>query len=75
MKLYYDSNDRDDGTFDRCPFCGGEADARPYVPPFCEYAVFYYVQCEDCGAMTKPCLSVPKAIKLWNKRICKEETE
>lgn len=66
--LHYDSNDRDDGTFRRCPFCGGDADLRIYSVPFTALC-FYYVSCLVCGAMTQPCdLTPEEAIKRWNRR-------
>lgn len=71
--LHYDSNDRDDGTFERCPFCGGEADLRIYDPPFLLQRR-YYVVCTSCGAMTYPGnLEKERAIALWNRRKNKKE--
>ena len=65
-KLHYDSNDRDDGTLERCPFCDGEADLRIYEPPFSRR--MYYVSCQSCGAMTKPAPHQEIAFALWKKR-------
>lgn len=70
--LHYDSNDRDDGTFKRCPFCGGEADLRIYDPPFVSQ-MYCYVACTNCGAMTHPCLYKERAIGMWNRRQDKED--
>lgn len=64
----YDSNDRDDGTFKRCPFCGGEASLRLYEPPFLTEQRYYYVLCGDCKAMTAPTLRSMEAIGRWNRR-------
>lgn len=72
--LHYDSNDRDDGTFKRCPFCGGEADLRIYDPPFVPHTMRYYVACSNCGAMTHPWNLKERAIALWNRRQDKEDT-
>lgn len=64
----YDSNDRDDGTFERCPFCGGEADLRIYAVPFSQLH-YLYTRCLKCGAMTSPnALTAIEAISKWNMR-------
>lgn len=67
-KLHYDSNDLDDGTFQRCPFCGGEAFLALYNPSFTNDH-YYFVVCEDCGARSKPTAKTAnEAIKDWNRR-------
>lgn len=64
----YDSNDLDDGTFKRCPFCGGEADLRIYKVPFIQLH-YIYTECLKCGAMTFPnALTATEAIRKWNMR-------
>lgn len=64
----YDSNDFDDGSIERCPYCGGSGSVRAYAPPFLR-EVYYYVVCEDCGAMTSPTAKIPaEAIETWNRR-------
>lgn len=64
----YDSNDFDDGSIERCPYCGGSGSVRAYSPPFLR-EVYYYVVCEDCGAMTSPTAKIPaEAIEMWNRR-------
>ena len=66
--LGYDSNDRNDGTFEDCPFCGGEADLRIYEVPF-SHQHYQYTVCLNCGAMTKPdALTSREAIRRWNIR-------
>ena len=63
-----DSNDRDEGTFKPCPFCGGDADLRIYSVPFTALR-FYFVSCNVCGAMTPPRdLTSEEAITRWNRR-------
>ena len=67
-KLHYDSNDLDDGTFKRCPFCGGEAFLSSYVPSF-THDHYFYIVCEDCGARSKPTAqTATEASKDWNRR-------
>lgn len=67
-KLHYDSNDRDDGSIERCPYCGGSGDVRAYNPTFTR-DLYYYVVCEDCGAMTSPTAeTAEEAVKRWNRR-------
>ncbi len=68
----YDSNDLDDGTFKPCPFCGGDASLRVYEPPFTK-SRYFYVQCDNCKAMTSPVQIVDyrqafEAIGKWNRR-------
>ena len=68
----YDSNDLDDGTFKPCPFCGGDASLRLYEPPFTK-SRYFYVQCDNCEAMTSPVQIVDhrqicEAIEKWNRR-------
>ena len=64
----YDSNDFDDGSIERCPHCNGSGNVRAYDPPFTTDA-YYYVACEDCGAMTSPTAKTPaEAIVKWNRR-------
>lgn len=79
----YDSNDRNDGTFEKCPYCGGEANLKIYEPPFTK-SRYYYVQCDRCGAMTSPVLisqdieaalkQLQEAIDKWNRRQEKKTT-
>ena len=64
----YDSNDFDDGSIKRCPYCGGSGDVKAYNPTFTR-DLYYYVMCEDCGAMTSPTAkSAEEAVKKWNRR-------
>ncbi len=45
-----------------CPFCGGEAEVRPYT----QTSIF--VQCKECMAATTAFESEAQAITAWNKR-------
>lgn len=64
----YDSNDFDDGSIERCPYCNGSGNVRAYDPPFTT-DTYYYVVCEDCGAMTSPTAKTPaEAVVKWNRR-------
>lgn len=64
----YDSNDFDDGSIERCPHCNGIGNVRAYDPPFTT-GTYYYVVCEDCGAMTSPTAKTPaEAVVKWNRR-------
>ena len=64
----YDSNDFDDGSIERCPHCNGSGNVRAYDPPFTT-GTYYYVVCEDCGAMTSPTAKTPaEAVVKWNRR-------
>lgn len=64
----YDSNDFDDGSIERCPHCNGSGNVRAYDPPFTT-GTYYYVVCEDCGAMTSPTSKTPaEAVVKWNRR-------
>ena len=64
----YDSNDFDDGSIERCPHCNGSGNVRAYDPPFTT-DTYYYVVCEDCGAMTSPTAkTAAEAVKKWNRR-------
>ena len=54
----YDSNDFDDGSIERCPHCNGSGNVRAYDPSFVP-EIYYYVVCEDCGAMTSPTAKTP----------------
>ena len=75
--MVYDSNDRDDGTFKPCPFCGSDASLKIYEPPFTG-SRYYYVQCDRCGSMTSPVhiaqdigsalRQLQDAIGRWNRR-------
>ena len=68
-RLHYDSNDRDDGTIERCPRCGGEATVQCWFTPFSGMVTYYFVACDDCGLMTRPnARTVKAAIKDWNRR-------
>ena len=50
-----------------CPFCGGEAFARPNLPTYgCD--VMYYVFCENCNMRTPLKRTTEKAIEAWNMR-------
>ncbi len=64
----YDSTDFDDGSIERCPHCNGSGNVRAYDPPFTK-GTYYYVVCEDCGAMTSPTAKTPvEAVERWNRR-------
>lgn len=68
----YDSNDYDDGSIERCPCCGGEAEVGCWSLPLThsETMTNYYVRCEQCGLMTQPYgKSVAAAIADWNRRL------
>lgn len=68
MRLHYDSNDRDDGSIERCPFCGGEGIVDCHSP-LMRRSVYYFVRCDNCGALTWPWAETPaKAIEMWNRR-------
>ena len=46
-----------------CPFCGGvSVSSRWWI------SGFYYVQCVDCGSMTKNCYTKDEAVAAWNRR-------
>ena len=50
-----------------CPFCGGEAVARPNLPTYgCE--VMYYVFCGKCLVRTQLKWTAEQAIEVWNRR-------
>lgn len=69
----YDSNDFDDGSIERCPHCNGSGNVRAYDPPFTT-GTYYYVVCEDCGAMTSPTAKTPaEAVVKWNRRTAWED--
>lgn len=69
MSEHYDSNDRDDGTIDRCPFCKGEG-IVDCQSPILRHSVYYFVRCTDCGAMTwLYCKTPQEALKRWNRRV------
>lgn len=69
----YDSNDFDDGSIERCPHCNGSGNVRAYDPPFTT-DTYYYVVCEDCGAMTSPTAkTAAEAVKKWNRRTAWED--
>lgn len=65
----YDSNDFDDGSIERCPCCGGEADVGCWSLPIINSSTYYYVRCGSCGLMTRPYgESATDAITDWNRR-------
>lgn len=64
----YDSNDFDDGSIERCPHCGGSGNVMAYGPSFTK-DVYFYVVCEDCGAMSSPTAKTSEeAVEKWNRR-------
>lgn len=68
-KLHYDSNDRDDGSIDACPFCWGEAEVQAFTP-FLRSDTYYFVKCSVCGAMSYLyCKSPAEALARWNRRV------
>lgn len=65
----YDSNDFDDGSIERCPCCGGQADVECWTLPIINSPTYYYVKCGSCGLMTRPYgESTAAAITDWNRR-------
>ena len=50
-----------------CPFCGGEALARPNLPTYgCD--VMYYAGCKKCKVRTPLRWAMEDAIEDWNRR-------
>ena len=50
-----------------CPFCGGEAIARPNLPTYGS-DVMYYVICGKCLMRTPLKWTTEQAIEAWNRR-------
>ena len=70
----YDSNDFDDGSIERCPCCGGQADVECWTLPIINSPTYYYVKCGSCGLMTRPYgESTAAAITDWNRRTAWED--
>lgn len=70
----YDSNDFDDGSIERCPCCGGQADVECWKLPIINSPTYYYVKCGSCGLMTRPYgKSTAAAITDWNRRTAWED--
>lgn len=76
-KLYYDSNDYDDGSIELCPFCQGEAHLDFVPGSGISYrdkqgsgftTRLYHVVCDDCGARTAPWVNIELAKEAWNTR-------
>ena len=52
-----------------CPFCGHMGTLKEYERRFFfETDVFYYAQCNCCGARTELCEDASVATEKWNRR-------
>jgi len=52
----------------KCPFCGGEAEARCSVA-YAGYVYDGYVECLECGSRTPIYYTKADAIAAWNRRV------
>lgn len=62
----------------KCPKCGGRAHTHQLniedIPMDIRMDYidagddFWMVKCEDCGLKTQPCISIEKAVTLWNDK-------
>ena len=52
--------------YKKCPFCGGEAKLRG------ANSGMYWMQCQNCGAMTRETVTSQEAQELWKRRVVPE---
>ena len=83
MGYSYDSNDRDDDGYERCPFCGsreinlwlserGDLKYRGKGGCQCRTPTLYFVGCQRCGCRTADFAEMGEAVDAWNMRASRE---
>ena len=63
----------DDERLKACPFCGGDASVKQHY--IVQKKAMYKIGCDACGFALNWCERKSHAIKLWNRRAPKEESE
>ena len=83
MGYSYDSNDRDNDEYERCPFCGsrgidllisdkGDLKYRAKGRGQIRTPTLYFVGCQRCGGRTADFAEIDEAVDAWNMRASRE---